>query len=228
MRARSTRTVESGAYTAPRTIPRWTVRLSGKLGTILIVSAPALWPLARRPARKIWNRMAGSWDAGIQPDSADHLAPLTAACHTIHSPARILEVGTGTGAGALFLARRYPDATVVGVDLAASMVEAALRKRPASLESRVEFMTADAAALPFDPASFDLVVQLNVPPFVEALARVLRPNGHLVIADSLGPATPSHVPEKALDPRLRRHGLRQVSAGRAGAGSYVVAQRANE
>ena len=44
-------------------------------------------------------------------------------------------------------------------------------------EGRVAFRVADAAALPWDPDSFDLVAQLNMPPFFAETARVLRPGG---------------------------------------------------
>ena len=38
--------------------------------------------------------------------------------------------------------------------------------------------------LPFDDESFDLVTQVNVPPFFAEIARVLRPGGHVIVVAS--------------------------------------------
>jgi SAM-dependent methyltransferase len=75
---------------------------------------------------------------------------------------------------------------VVGVDLAAPVVEAALAARP-GLDARV----ADVRRLPFEAGSFDLVVSNStldhfdsvgeIVTALEELARVTRPGGRLVI-----------------------------------------------
>src|SRR5207247_8554257 len=93
------------------------------------------------------------------------------------SPARLLDLGTGTGLGAFLVARRFPEAEVVGVDLAPRMVEEARRKTPPELAGRVTFQQADASQLPFPDAAFDLVTLANMIPFFDELARVTAPGG---------------------------------------------------
>lgn len=213
-------------YRAARRLPPLPIRLLGRAVSRLIVRAPWLWPLVRRPNRWLWDRLAVGWDRGIKPDSPEHLAPLAAACEQLGTaPARVLEVGTGTGAGAVMLARRFGEADVLGVDLSEAMVGAARAKLPGELADRVRFAVADGASLPRPEAPFDLVVQLNVPPFLDQVAAVLAGGGHVIVADSLGEATPYHVPERLLRRGFERRGVEFVASGRAGAGTFFVARR---
>jgi ubiquinone/menaquinone biosynthesis C-methylase UbiE len=110
--------------------------------------------------------------------------------HRLPETPRILDVGCGTGEIVLRLASLFPRASIVGVDIIESHLALA-RSRCAQLE-RVQFQTADAFDLPFDDASFDLVVCRHVlqsiptPERVLAqLVRVLRPGGvlHLIPED---------------------------------------------
>jgi ubiquinone/menaquinone biosynthesis C-methylase UbiE len=178
--------------------------------------------------QRIWNRVGSKWDENIKPDSADHTAPLAAACDRIEpEPRAILELGTGTGAGARMLARRFPAAKIVGVDLAETMIAAARANTPPDLTDRLSFSVADAASLAYPEATFDLVVHLNIPPFfIGVVARVLRPGGHVIVADSFGPATPSHVPEHTLQQSFGRRGLDVIATGQAEAGTFLIARRA--
>ena len=213
-------------YLAQRIPPPLPARVAGRIGSRLIVSAPWLWPLLRRPTRRLWNRMARRWDQAIKPDSPDHLAPLDRACECLDvPPSRVLDIGIGTGAGALMLARRFPDAQVVGVDISDVMVRAALAKRSADLTDRVDFAVVDGASLPYEPGTFDLVTQCNMPPFIAEVARVLRPGGSHVIADSLGSGTPSFTPRRILRRAVERCGLQTIADGRAGAGTFFVARK---
>jgi len=69
--------------------------------------------------------------------------------------ARVLEVGCGTGAQTVSLARNSPRAQIVAFDHSnASLVRAIERVAAAGL-SNVEFLHADLYALPFPAASFD-------------------------------------------------------------------------
>ena len=192
----------------------------------VIARAPFLWPILRRPTRSFWERAAGRWDERIRPDSAEHLAPLAAGCDRLESePRKILELGTGTGSGALMLARRFPTAEVWAADISEAMVRQAEQKTPAELKGRVRFEVADAGSLPFETETFDLVCQLNLPLYADAIVRVLAPGGHVLIASSRGPRTPYYTPDRMLRRRFERHGLEALPGGRARDGTYFLARR---
>jgi ubiquinone/menaquinone biosynthesis C-methylase UbiE len=148
--------------------------------------------------------------------------------HVKPAPERALEVGTGTGEGALLIAREFPQASVRGVDVSEQMIQAATEKVGLDPEGRIAFRVADAAELPYGDDSFDLVAHLNMPPFVAETTRILRAGGHLVVASSWGAATPFYTPRSALDWAYAKHGVEPVAAGEAGAGTYWVGRKLAE
>lgn len=199
------------------------VRVSARAINAAVARAPWLWPLLRRPARRFFQRSAPGWDERTGAGSVEHLAPLATAVTEVEvDPERVLDLGTGTGEAALFLAREYPQARIRGVDLAEAMVRAATAKVGLDPEGRIAFRVADAAALPYADDSFDLVTQVNVPPFFGEIARVLRPGGHAIVTASWGSATPFYTPVTVLDRGFRRHGVARLAAGEAGQGTYWV------
>jgi ubiquinone/menaquinone biosynthesis C-methylase UbiE len=153
----------------------------------------------------------------------DSLAPLTAALERLPSPpSRILDLGTGTGAAARLAAERFPEASVAGVDLAERMVEEATRKTDSD---RITFRQGDAQRLPFDAASFDLVMLSNMIPFFDELARVIEPEGYVAVAFSGGAGTPIYVPPERLRAGLVRAGFEEFAELSAGRGSVVLATK---
>jgi ubiquinone/menaquinone biosynthesis C-methylase UbiE len=198
------------------------LRLTGRALNAAIARAPWLWPVLRAPTRRFFDRIADEWDTG-RADSIEHMQPLaTAVTRIAPEPERILDLGTGTGLAALFLAREFPRASVRGVDISEEMIGQAQRKVGLDPSGRVAFKVADAAHLPYSDDSFDLVVQLNMPPFFAEAARVLRPGGHIVVAASSGPSTPFYTPESVLERGYRRRGIEPVESGTAGRGTWYV------
>ncbi len=205
------------------------IRIIGRALNGTVARLPWLWPALRPAMRSFFDRSAVGWDERTGAGSADHLAALAAATGELAlDPERVLEIGTGTGEAALFLAREYPRARVRGVDLSEEMIRAARAKVGLDPEGRIAFKVGDAAALPYPDESFDLVAQVNMPPFFAEIARVLRPGGAVAIAASRGPATPFYTPQSVLDRGFRRHGLEPAGAGAAGPGTWVVARKPPE
>jgi ubiquinone/menaquinone biosynthesis C-methylase UbiE len=104
--------------------------------------------------------------------------------------ARVLDVGTGTGALALAIGQTLEDVRLVGIDPTPQMLARARENADdAGLTGRIEFLPAAAEALPFADASFDVVVSsiamhhTRVRQSLCEIVRVLRPGGRLAIAD---------------------------------------------
>lgn len=102
--------------------------------------------------------------------------------------ARVLEVGSGRGGGASYLARYHHPAHVIGVDFAPAATD--LCRRQHAAVANLEFAVGDAEQLPFPDASFDAVVNVesshcygDVDAFAAQVVRVLRPGGHFLFAD---------------------------------------------
>ncbi len=103
----------------------------------------------------------------------------------------VLEIGSGSGAMAAELLRRFPDIRLTATDYDDAMLDDA-RDRLREFGERVEVRQADAAQLPFPNDSFDAVLSFimlhHVIAWEQALAeavRVLRPGGRLVGFDLL-------------------------------------------
>jgi len=105
----------------------------------------------------------------------------------------ILDVGSGLGGMALYLASQY-DCVITGIELNPAMVERANQSVPVALKKRVHFVSyeEEAIVLPFEHQQFDMVVSRGV--FVQVkekdvlfkeIARVIRKGGQFIIDDWL-------------------------------------------
>ena len=207
------------------TPPSRRVRLAGRAVNSLVARAPIAWPLLRAWSHRFWEAQAAGWGERVDRSGAQYLAPLGAGLLHVHpEPERALDVGTGLGDAALLVAREFPHARVRGVDFSEEMVRRAQARIGLDPEGRVAFKVADAADLPFEDDSFDLVTQLNVPPFFSEIARVLRPGGFALVAASWGPQTPFYTPESVLRRGFRRAGLETLESAQAGSGTYFLAR----
>jgi ubiquinone/menaquinone biosynthesis C-methylase UbiE len=189
-----------------------------RLVTDLVVRVPALWPLLRPALTRIFDRIAPQWDEATGPE---RMIAYEAALERVPGePASALDLGTGTGDGAIAIARRWPGAEVLGVDVSAGMIAEARRKAPG-----LRFEVADARRLDTPDGAFDLVAMNNVIPFFGELGRIVAPGGHLLVAFSRGPATPIYVAPGRLRRGLERTGFELVEEVVAGPGTAIVARR---
>jgi SAM-dependent methyltransferase len=102
---------------------------------------------------------------------------------------KILDVGVGTGKGALALASS--GARVVGLDYTGAMLHIARKKAVEAQLDQVQFLRGNGNQLPFGDAEFDAVISLNFlhlftpvsnqRVFTNEMHRVLRPGGKLVV-----------------------------------------------
>jgi SAM-dependent methyltransferase len=191
-----------------------------------VARAPWLWPAIRPAMRRFFDERAEGWDERTSAGSPEHLAALAAGLLSVSpAPERALEIGTGTGTGALLIAREFPRAQVRGIDISEEMVRRAQHRIGLDPDGRVAFKVADASHLPYEGESFDLVAELNMPPFFSEIARVLRPGGFVVHASSWGEATPFYTPDAVIGRGFARHGVSEVEAGSASEGTFWVGRK---
>ncbi|WP_077597452.1 class I SAM-dependent methyltransferase [Olsenella urininfantis] len=104
---------------------------------------------------------------------------------------RLLDCGCGTGPMVSLLSQRWPERSYTGIDLTPKMIEVAQAKRLPN----ARFVVGDCERLPFEDASFDVVIcsmsfhhYPNPQDFFDSVSRVLVPGGKLVLNDSTGNA----------------------------------------
>lgn len=102
--------------------------------------------------------------------------------------ASVLEIGCGRGDFSLWLGRKYPGASITGIDFSDSAIAVANGKLAGGALKNVCFAVDDAEKLKFPAAAFDYVVScecLEHVPHPEAMAqeirRVLKPSGHFIL-----------------------------------------------
>jgi len=124
---------------------------------------------------------------GAKADFTDEMLKFSLAC----SPRRILDVGCGFGGSSRMLARRFPEAEVVGVTLSPAQVRRGKELAAEQGLTNVDFIVQDALKLSeaFEGGGFDLVWACesgeHMPDkalYVEEMARMLAPGGNLVVA----------------------------------------------
>ena len=107
------------------------------------------------------------------------------------APARILDMGCTVGHSTLPFKELFPEAKVIGIDVAAPQVTYA-HLRAAGLGVDVDFAQKDAADTGYPDASFDLVVShillhetsgKALPAIMKECHRLLKPGGYMVHAD---------------------------------------------
>jgi len=189
--------------------------------TGVVVRSPRLWRLARGVVVKNFDKLAPEWDT-LRVDET-RLRPIDAALAAVPgAPARVLDLGTGSGAVARLAAARWSEAAVTGVDVSPQMVEEARRL---SVSEHERYEVADAAALPFADEAFDVVALNNMIPFFDELVRVLARGGHVALAYSMGDRTPIYVPLARVRAELERRGLEVLLEQATGPGLSLLARR---
>jgi ubiquinone/menaquinone biosynthesis C-methylase UbiE len=143
-----------------------------------------------------FDRMAEIYDAFVERFSRPIFAEaLLEMAPFLRPQSRVLDAGCGAGRELREVAARVPDGEVVGIDLAAGMVNAAHRSARAHGLANVAFHQSDVGELPatFD-GQFDVVYSSlahhhypDPPAATAAIFRCLRPGGVYCVVDP-GPA----------------------------------------
>jgi len=134
-----------------------------------------------------------------QYDAMDHDEPKQAFVERLQqlgAHGRMLDIATGPGHIPLLICETFPGSTVTAIDLAPKMLALAhQRLADSSYADRIEYLQADAKAIPFADHTFSAVYSNtslhHIPQplgMLREAARVLKPGGVLLIRDLYRPA----------------------------------------
>jgi ubiquinone/menaquinone biosynthesis C-methylase UbiE len=144
-----------------------------------------------RSAKEQFDKQASHYDTQWNSWSRESLAWLVEHARPKSSDL-VVDVATGTGFTALAFAPLVQ--SVTGADVSSGMLEQARKYRDEQGIRNAEFLEAPAEALPLPDESVDIVVYriaahhfLDVRKFISEAARVLKPGGRFVIADTTVP-----------------------------------------
>jgi malonyl-CoA O-methyltransferase len=162
-------------------------------------------PALKQAIRAAFEKAARTYDdaAFLQQEVARRMDERLAMMKL--SPGRILDAGCGTGFGFPLLNTRYPDAHLVGLDLAHAMLTEARQRLPKpSLFDRLRspfsshhapLISADMEAMPLAADSVDMIWSSLAMQWIAApenmfreMRRVLKPGG-LLLFSTFGPDT---------------------------------------
>lgn len=149
--------------------------------------------LDKQLARRAFERAADTYDAAaaLQQEIGGRLLERMDLVRL--QPARILDLGAGTGFFTAALMQRYPDAGVMALDLAMNMLRRTRQRGSAA--AQLHCICADGECLPFADGSFDFIFSnlmlqwcMDLEPVFSELRRVLSPGG-LLMFTTFGPDT---------------------------------------
>lgn len=176
------------------------------------MAAPSV--LDKQRIRRQFSRAAASYDSGasVSREVCSRLLERLDLMRMI--PARILDLGSGTGLAAQGLSRRYPGARVIALDSCLPMLRQRRRTRRGSERLRamltggsIQDVCADLERLPLATGSIDLAVsnltlQWSTAPeaAIREAYRTLR-RGGLLLFSTLGPDTLKELAHASADAR---------------------------
>ncbi|WP_205326448.1 class I SAM-dependent methyltransferase [Glycomyces sp. YM15] len=127
----------------------------------------------------------------FQYKTPDYDLPGVVASNITGRPKRVLDVGCGNGRYTVRLREAFPDAEVVGVDLASGILETVPEPT----------VVADVADLPFEDGSAEVVLAMHmlyhvpdIPAALDELQRVLAPGGVLFVSTNASDDKAEYVP----------------------------------
>jgi len=140
--------------------------------------------MKRNQSEMSFERRAATYDGGYQGQASQRFYSLLLQEVTMVEGMRILDVGCGTGTVLRAFADRCP-IEGCGIDIAENMVRLAKRKCP-----EMDIQRSGCEHTPFADHGFDVLIVCmayhhfsDKPGFAREAARIIKPGGHLYIAD---------------------------------------------
>ena len=101
----------------------------------------------------------------------------------------VVEVGSGRGGGASYIAKKFNPKSICGIDISSTAIDLCNKLYN---QNNLSFLTGDSENLPFSDNSIDIVFNVesshcypSMFNFVDEVSRVLKPGGYFVYCDLL-------------------------------------------
>lgn len=159
------------------------------------------YTIDKRQVRRAFGRAAASYDAAAVLQREVSQRMMERLDYIKHTPKSLLDVGSGTGAALQPLAARYPQATMVSLDLAMPMLLAQRaknpwwRRLPGLRGAKVMQVCADMEQIPLQDGCMDMIWSNfalqwanDIDQAFTEMRRVLAPGG-LLMFSTFGPDT---------------------------------------
>jgi len=171
------------------------------------------------------EKISRSYDSKVKKSGVDYLLALSSGLAQINKkPQSILDLCTGTGLAAFMAAKRFPSASVIGVDQSSSMVHIAKEKVTDADKDRIKFEIGNATKLTYNDEKFDLIITSNAPIYLSEATRVLKSGGNIFIAFSFGGKAFENA-KGEIARLLDQNGLSLVNLKSFGKGAFILGQK---
>jgi|LGOV01.1.fsa_nt_gb ubiquinone/menaquinone biosynthesis C-methylase UbiE len=194
---------------------KWAIRHPGLMESKIFLRAMIVFP----------EKISYSYDSKAKESDIDYLLAFKDGLTQIsNTPQSILDLCTGTGLAAFMVADRFPLASIVGLDQSHSMVDIAQGKIPDADKKRIRFEIGNAADLSYGDAEFDLIVTSNAPVYLSEAARVLKPDGNILVMFSFGGKAFENARGEIIR-LLEKNELSLVDLKSSGKGAFILGRK---
>lgn len=108
----------------------------------------------------------------------------------VKSGMKILDLGVGSGYMSFPLAKKYPDISIVGLDIVEKALEENTKRANEENLQNLRFVSYDGCQFPFEDDTFDMVITRyalhhfpNIQYSISQVSRVMKPSGLFFISD---------------------------------------------
>ena len=143
-----------------------------------------------------------------------------------NKPQKILDLCTGTGFAAFKVAAAFPFSSINAIDQITEMLDIARKKAEESSIANINFETGNAAKLNYSENEFDFIVTSNAPIYLSEAARVLKPEGLMLVVYSFSGDVFLHL-KADVNQYLHDNGIELLEMKSTGNGVYILGQKLN-
>ncbi len=196
---------------------KWILMNPGVMESKLFLKAMLIFP----------KMVSKTYDKKIDKSGTDYHKPLEVGLTRIfNKPIKIIDLCTGTGFSAFKAAEAFPLSSIDAIDQITEMLNIARKKTQESGISNINFKTGNAANLDYDGAEFDLIISSNAPIYLSEAARVLKPEGLLLVVFSFS-GDAFMTLEVNITKYLYSYGITLLEMKSEEKGVYILGQKRN-